>query len=209
MRDLIPPFKFNLISLIEKGRKYLNKHITGVTISLPFISFPISPKDVEIKVAKEIIIRLADRRVLCSIECCSNCAKSALDSLHEIRSFLVDKQVELRDQTDNPLYLIIEFMLEAIRQFFTFEEKIRPENNETTLLLTNNFAHDREQQYLSAIEMLRQHIYRCLIQVSKIAEIDISKNDRYLRYDEKWQLEAYVEVSSNIEIGRASCRERV
>jgi len=39
--------------------------------------------------------------------------------------------------------------------------------------------------------MLRAHLYRCLTQVSKIADIKIPKITDAMRYDEAWQLEAY------------------
>lgn len=57
------------------------------------------PDKMERKVAREVVIRLADRRVLTSAECCDNCIDQALASLQEIRRIIVDKQVELSHHT--------------------------------------------------------------------------------------------------------------
>ena len=39
--------------------------------------------------------------------------------------------------------------------------------------------------------MLRAHIHRTLIQVSKIADLEIPGIVAHMRYDQHWQLEAY------------------
>lgn len=64
-------------------------------------------------------IRLKDRRVLCALECCDDCIANAHKSLQEIRAAVVDKQVELSDMHDGPLYLLIDAMTLGIRQFLT------------------------------------------------------------------------------------------
>jgi hypothetical protein len=87
------PFKFKLAPLLERAQ-HLPARIDGISIRLPFVNVTVKPDNVERKVAREIVIRLADRRVLNSFECCDGCIESALKSLQEIRSILVDKQVE-------------------------------------------------------------------------------------------------------------------
>jgi hypothetical protein len=59
------------------------------------------------QVARELVIRLIDRRVLSAWECCDDCIDRALVSLQEIRQILVDKQVALSDMPEGPLYLLI------------------------------------------------------------------------------------------------------
>ena len=54
--------------------------------------------------AREIVIRMANRRVLNSWECCDNCIDQALESLQKIRQLLVDQQVKFSKATDGPLY---------------------------------------------------------------------------------------------------------
>lgn len=177
MREVMPPFKFDISALLARLRR-LPVTVDGLSISLPFLSVNIKPLDVERKVAREIVIRLADRRVLNSFECCDDCIDHAITSLQEIRRLLVDKQVELSDRPDSPLYLLIELMAEAIRQFFTFEQRL-------------NRSLETRQVYFFALEMLRAHIHRVLLQTSKIAEIQIPKIAPHMRYDEIWQLDAY------------------
>ncbi|MDO8283285.1 MAG: hypothetical protein Q7U10_11810 [Thermodesulfovibrionia bacterium] len=191
MRDLPSPFQFNVSELVGKARRHLNKRVDGIIINLPFVSFAVKPDDVEKKVAREVVIRLADKRVLNSFECCDSCVEKALTSLQDIRSLLVDKQVELLAQTDGGLYLVIELMLDGIRQFFTFEEKLRTINPHSPSNIHTRFTRHELQPYFDALEMLRGHLYRCLAQVAAIADTNIPKISDHMRYEDAWQLNAY------------------
>jgi hypothetical protein len=195
MRDLTPPFKFDLRSLLKQARQKVNTRVDGVAVNLPFISFNVKPDDLEKKVAREIVIRLADRRVLNAFECCDNCIEQALASLQKIRSMLVDKQVELTKLTESPLYLMIEFMLEGIRQFLTFEQRLKDRAAASPLELPRHADFhrpaDTREAYFAALEMLRAHLHRSLLQISKIAAIPIPKIADNMRYDEAWKLDAY------------------
>lgn len=191
MRNLPPPFKFDLSGLVQKARRHARKRLDGITINLPFVSLSVRPDDLEQKAAREIVIRLADKRVLNAFECCDSCVEQALNSLQEIRRMLVDKQVALSDQTDGAVYLIVEFMLEAIRQFFTFEETLRTANpNFPGDFHTRAHRHDL-QPYFAALEMLRGHLFRCLTQIALAAGTTIPKIAQNMRYEDAWQLDAY------------------
>ena len=112
------------------GRKAQARILAGrlgnVTLQLPFVSIAVNPKDRERQVARELVIRLRDRRVLSAWECCDDCIdRAALTSLQEIRQILVNKQVELFDVSAGPLYLLIDAMALGIRQFLTFEEILK------------------------------------------------------------------------------------
>jgi len=151
----------------------------------------VNPEATEKQVAKEIVIRLADRRVLNAFECCDDCIDKALVSLQKIRSFLVDKQVQLSNLTDSSLYLVVEFMFEAVRQFFTFEERLHTKR-ESPFKLPNHFHDPKTRgQYFAALEMLRAHLHRCLLQVAAIADTRIPKISDHISYDQSWQMEAY------------------
>ena len=191
MRGMKPPFKFDLRDLLTRARQQINDRVSGVSINLPFLTFSVQPEATETKVAKEIVIRLADRRVLNAFECCDDCIDKALASLQEIRSLLVDKQVQLSKFTNGPLYLLIEIMLEAIKQFFTYEERLRNRRNTMFELPSHFRPSESKEQYFAALEMLRAHLHRCLLQVSAIAETEIPKIADHMRYDQAWQLEAY------------------
>lgn len=58
------PFQFDMSELIQRGGTFLNNRVGDVTVSLPFVSFGVSPKDKERQIARELVIRLRDRRVL-------------------------------------------------------------------------------------------------------------------------------------------------
>lgn len=173
-----PVFQFDLSKLIDQMRQ-LPEAVDGVSINLPFVSVSVKPADVERRVAREVVIRMADKRILNAHECCDSCIDQALDSLQDIRRLLVDKQVELSAKVDGPLYLMLEAMAEAIRQFLTFEQRLdrNPENR---------------PRYFAALEMLRSHLHRVLLQVSAIAETEVPRIAGHMRYDDTWELAAYV-----------------
>lgn len=60
MRDQPPPFRFDFRMLLSGARRKLNTRVEGLSINLPFLSFRVSPNDLEQKIAREIIIRMAD-----------------------------------------------------------------------------------------------------------------------------------------------------
>jgi len=183
-RDLKPPFKFDIGGIVDRLRK-LPVSVDGVTITLPFVEVTLKPDGLERKVAREVVIRLADRRVLNAWECCDGCIDNALKSLLEIRQTIVEKQVELSSKTDGVLFLLLDSIRDAIRQFLTFEQR-----------LTRRSSESREL-YFAALEMLRAHIHRSLIQISKIADVEIPGISASMRYDDNWQLEAYKKPHSS------------
>lgn len=194
MRDVKPPFKFDFRAQLKEARRKLNTRVGSVSINLPFLSFSLNPDDLEKRVAREIVIRMADRRVLNAFECCDNCIDQALSSLQEIRRILIDKQVELSGAPDSPLYLLIELQVEAIRQFLTFEQRLNQTAGPGAVIDTpSDFRRPApvREQYFAGLEMLRAHLHRCLFEVSKIADTVIPKIADHMRYDEAWQLEAY------------------
>ncbi len=190
MQDLEPPFQFDLSALLQKARRTFQKRVEGVSISLPFVSFSVRPEDREKQVAREVVIRLADRRVLNVSECCDDCIDQALASLQEIRSLLVDQQVELADLTDGPLYLLLDVMREGIRQFLTFEQQLGVRDS-SHQLSDSHRRHGDHALYFAGLEALRAHLHRSLIQVAVIADVEIPGIADHMRYDPAWTLEAY------------------
>jgi hypothetical protein len=145
-RNLKPPFRFDVSEIVRRFRK-LPVSVEGITITLPFVEMTVKPDDTERKVAREIVIRLADRRVLNAFECCDGCIENALKSLLEIRAIVVNKQVELSSKTDGALYLLLDSIREAIRQFLTFEQRL------------GQRQHESRELYFAGLEMLRAHIH--------------------------------------------------
>jgi len=195
MQDLKPPFKFDFRTQLKDARRKLNSRVGSVSVNLPFFSFSLKPNDLEKRIAREIVIRISDKRVLNAFECCDNCIDQALSSLQETRRILVDKQVELSDAPGSPLYLLVELQVEAIRQFLTFEQRLNESASPEGILIDVSSDFRRppsvREQYFAALEMLRAHLHRCLVQVSKIADTAIPKISDNMRYDDTWQLEAY------------------
>ncbi|WP_143596317.1 hypothetical protein [Tistlia consotensis] len=190
-----PPFRFDLTALIQRARRELARRTDGVsvTLSLPFLSFTATPADIERRVAREVVIRMSDRRVLSAQECCDTCIDQALESLQSIRSVLVDKQVELAHLADGPLYLLLEVMLEGVRQFLTFEQRLSSQGHERDYGDPRDFHRplDQREAYFGALEALRGHLSRCLGQVAVIANVELPSIGMIAAYQEAWPLEAY------------------
>lgn len=195
MRSGAIPFRFDITDLLARARRQATNRLGDVTLNLPFISIAVSPKDRERQVAREIVIRLKDRRVLSAWECCDDCIDRALASLLEIRAMLVDKQVELSDVQDGPLYLIIDAMVLGIRQFMTYEELMKRSDAAPSHPRFVDFHRpsDVQQAYFDALELLRGHLSRCLGQAAAIAGIEAPKEGLIANYQGPWQVEAYVQ----------------
>lgn len=193
MKNTQPP-RFDMTAIIEKARRMANRHLDGVSINLPFVSLTIKPDDTERRIANEIAIRLADRRILNASECCDNCIDQALNSLQGIREIIVDKQVELYSAKESALYLILEMMAEALRQFLTFEQNLNKLHREPMEVGHPDFHRSPEARkaYFIALEALRGHFSRCLLEVSKIGDVTLPKIEMITRYQSPWPLDAYV-----------------
>jgi hypothetical protein len=169
--------QFDISEYYDKAKKLSKKvNLSDVTINLPFISLNFSTNDKDKKIAREIIIRMRDKRVLNSKECCDNCIKNALDSLIEIRKFLVEKQVEI-DDIDSPLFLLVDFTVYGIRQFLTFTEYYQPDLN--------------RHEYFDALQIIRDHILRSFDQIALIAELPDKFGYRY-EFSPDWNKSIYL-----------------
>lgn len=189
--------QFDLRKQVATARRKLNTRVDGVTINLPFVSFNVKPDDLEQSVATEILIRTGNRRVLDSRECCDHCIDNSIESIQSIRRQLEDKQVALAKAMNGPLYLILEFMLEAIRQFLTYHEKltIQSDSRPPQIEVPSDFRRPRDirESYFAALECLRAHLHRCLAQVGNIAGVAPPSVPENLRYDPEWELTNYTE----------------
>lgn len=182
-----------MTKLLAGARRRYTKHVGNVTIKLPFVSIAVDPSDKEKRVARELVIRLADRRVLSAWECCDGCIDNALASLREVRAILVDKQVELSDLQDGPLYLLVEAMALGIRQFLTYEELLNQSDDAPPHPRFGEFYRptNSRQAYFDALEVLRGHLSRCLGQVAALDGMDLPQDGLVKNYQGGWQIEAY------------------
>ncbi len=194
MRSGTIPFKFDLSELLARARRQVGGRLGDVTLNLPFLSIAVSPKDRERTIAREIVVRLKDRRVLSAWECCDDCIDRSLASLQDVRQTLVGKQVELSDAQDGPLYLLIDAMLIGIRQFLTYEELLTRSDDSRLHPRFRDFHRppDTRQAYFDGLEVLRGHLSRCLGQIATIAGMEAPKDGLIANYQGPWQIEAYV-----------------
>lgn len=201
MRSGNIPFKFDLTDLLARARRQVAGRIGEVTLNLPFVSIAVSPKDRERRVAREVVLRLCDRRVLSAWECCDDCIERALASLKEIRQFIVDKEVDIAELQDGPLFLLLDAMATGIRQFMTFEELLRRDENAPPHPQFGALYKpaDVRQAYFDGLEILRGHLSRCLGQVAIIAGMPTPAGGIIKNYQGPWQLEVY-QMPSQIEL---------
>jgi hypothetical protein len=115
-RNLSRPFRFDFQSLLKRARQKANTQVDGISINLPFLTLSVRPDDLEREMAREVVIRLADLRVLNSFECCDDCIEKAIESLQDIRWKLVEKQVAMAKMTDSPIYLLVPSCLDDDRR---------------------------------------------------------------------------------------------
>jgi hypothetical protein len=201
MRTVSPPFKFDLRDVIGRARRLATASVGDITLTLPFVSVVVNPKDKEKQVARELVIRLKDRRVLTAWECCDGCIDQALASLQEIRRLLIDKQVELAEMRDGPLYVLIDATALGIRQFLTFEQRLTAAAKPDT---PSEFwrPEDVRQAYFDGLEILRGHLSRCLGQVATLAGMEAPNDGIVVHYQGAWQLDAYQDPRLADESGR-------
>ncbi|HWY98035.1 MAG TPA: hypothetical protein VNY36_03015 [Bacteroidia bacterium] len=133
VRTDITPLLFDFKEFNPKGLLLKKKYKSGkVSICLPDnLEFSYTPKPEERNLAKEIFVFIRDKRVLNSEECCDNCVKNAMESLTEIRKFIVEMERKLIYVNDinSPLYLLLEYAGSGIRQFLTFTQFYDPKEN--------------------------------------------------------------------------------
>jgi len=183
-----------MTELLTRARRQVNTRLGKVTLNLPFLNIEVNPKDREREIAREIVIRLKDRRVLSAWECCDDCINRALTSLQEIRRTLIDNQVKLSEVQDGPLYLILDVMALGIRQFLTYEEVINRGDAALRHPRFHDFQRppDTRQAYFDGLEVLRGHLSRCLSQIAAIAGMEAPSNGVIANYQGPWQVAAYV-----------------
>jgi hypothetical protein len=178
MNSTIPPFRFDVRKLIAKARRTLNKRVVGAQIRVPGLTFTVAPVDPEVKIARQLVIWLADRRVLNAFECCDDCIDRSLASLLKIREHLVHKQVELSDYSDGVLFFLIEFMLQGLRQFLTHEERLKASftaDADGAQFPDRHRPHFLRDRYFAALRVLREHLYGAITQIAIVADVTIPK----------------------------------
>jgi hypothetical protein len=167
--------KLDVSSIISRAKALPKAKVESISINIPFISVNLSCSDIEKKVAKEVLIRLRDKRVLDSRNCCDNCAKFQINSLLDIRELLVNKQVELADE-NSALFLLFDFMLAGIRYFLNLTER--------------NDSFKRAGEYRDTLDTLRDHLLRCINEIAKIGNVK-PRLLTQIEFDPAWDKEIY------------------
>lgn len=168
--------KFDVSSILQRAKLLPKPKVKDISINLPFLSIDLTVSDDERKNAREVLIRLRDKRVLVAHECCDKCIRNALASIQDIRTLLINKQVELPND-DSALFLLFDLMLVGIHQFLTFTERYD--------------LHIQRKEYFRALEALRGHSLRCIEEIAKIGNTSPQLSNR-LDFNPIWEKEIYV-----------------
>ncbi len=185
MRDEKPRLKFDIAGLLTRFRRLPVEAEATVSIRLPGLQITAKVDDVEKRVARELVIRLADKRVLNAQECCDSRIEGALASLQEIRRLLVDKQVELAKRTDSSLYLLLEMMAAGIRQFLTLEQNLG------LAWASSPRSPEVREAYFTGLGALRAHLYGTMTQIAAMADIAVPIANASIHPNEVWDLAVY------------------
>lgn len=159
-----------MTQVLAKVKRQAKKHGGDLTVDLPFLSFEVAPEDIEPRVGRELPIRHADKRALSCKECCDNSIAHSLASFQEIRSVLLEKQVERSSLSDGSIFLLAEYFAEGIRQFLTATE-----GHANSISFTSGEAYlgpQVRERCFRGLEWLRCHIHRCLFRLSKFASAE-------------------------------------
>jgi hypothetical protein len=184
----IPKYYARITS--ESNNKF---DLDSISLSFPFsINASFKFRDEIIDIAKESVITLIDRRILNSQECCGSCIQESLNSLKEIKSDLVNIKKRLRNHINSPLFYFIDYIMVSINSFFDFMER----NN----LIVNREQYEK-QIYFDALEIIRNHIAKCLYEIAIIGKISIGNNHYAFKDGEiGWQENNYYEDKKIIDI---------
>ena len=192
MRTGTIPFQFDIAKAMGQFLALPDARASAVQLTLPFVSVMVYPSIREQRHAQSLIVRLADRRVLNAQECCDTCITDALRSIQEIRSMLVDEQVELIGEEEGSLHGLIGLMLAAIRQFLTYEQSILAGHHGMSgTTAADDRHHEARQPYFDALEMLRGHLARAIGQLAIIADVERPSSAVLDDYQVPWDLRAY------------------
>jgi hypothetical protein len=167
---------FDFTEFSKRLDKYSKKvKVDSVSVRLPGISISLSPTKQEKLIAKEIILFIRHKRVIDYKECCDTCIKNSLQSLLEIKNFLVMKQMEISD-LESPLFLLTDFALFGVNKFLTYTESFDTDFN--------------RKEYFEALNILRGHLIRTFDQIAVVAKLP---QDFGFRYDliQTWDSNLY------------------
>ena len=157
----IPQYKPRYIDL----RNNKKIEIENIGLSFPLgINIAFKPTTEDSDIARKTVIKLINRRILNSKECCGNCINESVKSLREIKSDLVGVQLELTNISKTPLFYYVEYINIAINSFLDFMER----NSES--------VDQNKDIYFDALEKIRNHIGKCLKEIANIGSIEIDSS---------------------------------
>ena len=190
MRSGANLFQFKIEAALRDLVRCADSRPGAQALALPFLTIHVHPSAKERDVAAEIVLRVGDKRVLNAQECCDGCIDSALSSLQEIRSRLVDSRVALAGEK-GALSGLVELMLTAIRQFLTFEQRLP--RSKAPRHPGDEFYRDSgvRQAYFDTLEQLRGHLSRCLGAAAAMAGMSLPSDGLIAGYAGPWSAEAY------------------
>ncbi|MEO0414582.1 MAG: hypothetical protein AAF226_06490, partial [Verrucomicrobiota bacterium] len=105
--------------------------------------------------------------------------------------YIVDQQQELAHLSDGVLYLMFEFVVDAIRKFMTYSEHLERDYEPRSSSIPDFRRHpDAKEAYFAALERLRGHVAATKHQIRLIAGEDPQKVPKNLQFH-GWDADSY------------------
>lgn len=181
------PLRFAVHDLAGRFARTVKKRVRTVTLMLPFGAIEVNLSDQERTAARELLIRLANHRVLTAQECCDGCIKDAMRSLSDVRKILTDEMVRLSDLQDGPLYALLDMTRDGIKQFTTYAEHLERRGRGARLSGVR-----ARHEYFEALNALRRYVGSCIAEMAKISG---TRPARVIGYDLRVQWSDVGELS--------------
>ncbi|MBI1944529.1 MAG: hypothetical protein HYS27_02465 [Deltaproteobacteria bacterium] len=163
--------------LVSRARRWVSARVGGATITTGFISFPLVANDPERTAARQLVIRLRDKRVFTASDCCDGCVKNSIAALQEVRKILVEAQVQLANSHGGQLFWCTDYMRETIRAFLTWEERVRAADRPDARAPDEHYRDQvQTRRYIEQLDVLRAHVRVAMTGIAKIAEMELPEH---------------------------------
>jgi len=165
--------RIDVRGLKARARRWIKKRVTSGEINLGFITFQMETNDPERTGARELVIRLRDKRVFNASDCCDDCVKNSIESLQDVRQILVEAQVQLANLHEGQLFWLMDYVLVTLKAFLTWEERSRAGHPHGDNPDQHYRDRDRTDAYIRQLDVVRAHTRAAFAAFAAIAEMDL------------------------------------
>ena len=163
---------------VRRAGRWANVRTEGLVINTGFVSFRLTPLDCERTAARQLVVRLRDKRVFTASDCGDSCVQNSIDSLQGVREILVEAQAQLADLHDGQLFWLTDYARQTIRAFLTWEEQVRSAGGVDRPVGEHYRDPKRTREYIEQLDILRAHVRRAMTGIAGIANMELPPQGR-------------------------------